>query len=142
MKEFKHFPALLQDGTKAFLTVVSGPVIIEKGKVLLVKHGSDNFWKFPGGAHRTDDSFEQGAIREVKEELGIEVEFQGDPLMIVIERDHKGKHEYVVLCHYLAKRKGDIKPWRDIEEWAWHDVKKLSKGFAPNIRPAVEYFLK
>ena len=30
------------------IIIVSGPVIIENNKVLLNKHGEDNFWKFCG----------------------------------------------------------------------------------------------
>ncbi len=61
------------------IIIASGPVIIENNKVLLNKHGDDNFWKFPGGKVENFDfkdwnnSLEEAAKREVKEEMGIGV---------------------------------------------------------------------
>lgn len=37
------------------IIIASGPVIVEDGKVLLNKHGEDNFWKFCGGQAEEDD---------------------------------------------------------------------------------------
>jgi len=74
------------------------------------------------------------AIREVKEELGIDVVLEGDPVVLVFETD--GKH--VVLIHYKATYSGDIKPGRDVREWAWHDTNNLPDDCAPNIKPVVE----
>lgn len=53
--------------------LASGPVIIEDGKVLLDKHGKDEFWKFPGSSIMEEESLEECAINRAKEELGIDV---------------------------------------------------------------------
>ena len=57
------------------IIIASGPVIVENNKVLLNKHGEDNFWKFCGG--RVEDfeiDLEETAKREVNEEMGLEIE--------------------------------------------------------------------
>ena len=57
--------------------IASGPVIIEKNKVLLNQHGEDSFWKFIGGRIEDADfedetnSLEITCKRKVKEEMGI-----------------------------------------------------------------------
>ena len=81
------------------IIVASGPVIIEDGKVLLNKHGDDKFWKFVGGkAERYDISLEEVVKREVKEEMGLEVELLRPLKPMMIEMTDK----IVVLIHYLA----------------------------------------
>lgn len=115
------------------ITIASGPVITEKGKVLLDKHGKDKFWKFPGGRIKKGESLEQCAIKRAKEELGIYVELIKPIKPIIIWR----KNETVILIHYLAKRKGAVKPGRHVREFAWLDTKKLPKDVGTNVRPVL-----
>jgi len=119
--------------------IAAGPVIIENGKVLLNKHGDDGMWKFVGGrAERTDISLEEVAKREVMEEMGLEVELIRPLKPMMIETDTK----VVVLIHYLATRKNEIKPGADILDWGWFDVNNLPDGCAPNIEPVIYEYLQ
>lgn len=113
--------------------IASGPVIIEKGRVLLDKHGKDRFWKFPGGRLPAKD-FEAMAARNVKEELGINIKIIKPIKPMILWR----KSETVVLIHYLAKKTGRIKPGKHIKDWAWIDIRKLPKDVAPNIKPVLK----
>ena len=116
--------------------IASGPVIVENGKVLLDKHGKDKFWKFPGGRIKKGESLEACAKNRVKEELGISVEIIKPLKPIIIWR----KNETVIVIHYLARRKGKkgrIRPGKHVREWAWHNIKKLPKDVAENIRPVL-----
>ena len=56
------------------LIIASGPVIVERGKVLLDKHGKDKFWKFPGGIMKRGESAEQACKKRTKEEVGISID--------------------------------------------------------------------
>ena len=114
--------------------IASGPVILEKGRVLLDKHGKDKFWKFPGGRIKKGESLEQCAIKRVKEELGINVKLFKPIKPMIIWRSK----ETVILMHYLAKRKGKIKPGSHVREWAWINAKKLPKDVAKNIKPVLK----
>jgi len=141
MLEFQHYPAVSGKGKKIKIAIASGPVIIEHGQVLLVKHGKNNFWKFPGGRLRDDNSIADNAKREVKEELGIKIKLIGKPFVVVVERLEKGEKECVILIHYLAKRLTKrIIPGHDIRKWAWHNINNLPKDCAENIKLAVKYF--
>jgi len=118
--------------------IASGPVIIENDKVLLDKHGDDNFWKFVGGKVKSlDITLEDVAKREVMEEMGLEVELIRPLKPMMYEFPEKT----VILIHYLATRKGDINPGEEILEWQWFDIYNLPKDCAPNIQPVIDEYL-
>jgi 8-oxo-dGTP pyrophosphatase MutT (NUDIX family) len=120
------------------IIIASGPVIIENNKVLLDKHGDDNFWKFVGGKVKSFDvTFEDVAKREVMEEMGLEVELIRPLKPMMYEFPEK----IVILIHYLATRKGEIKPGEEILEWQWFDIHNLPSDCAPNIQPVIDEYL-
>lgn len=123
------------------IIIASGPVIVEDGKVLLNKHG-DSFWKFCGGrAEDFEINLIETAKREVKEEMGIEIEITDKKPFIVHATKNTPEGEVdVILVHFLAKRTGEIVPGTEIDEWAWHDLEKLPPDLAPNIIPALKHF--
>src|SRR3989338_10500110 len=93
--------------------IASGPVIVENGRVLLVKHGDDPFWKFPGGKwEETDFDLEGTARREAREELGIEVILR-QPLRTLVVRSRGG---VAFLIHFAAERRGEVRPGPHIRE--------------------------
>lgn len=134
--EFNKYEGVGKDGEKVKVTIASGPVIIEDGKVLVDKHGDDKFWKFPGGRQMDNLDFLSNAKMRVKEELGIDVEIEGEPFVMSFKRDE----EFVILVHYLAKRIGEIKIGEGVREFKWLDINNLPDDCAPNIKPVVEHF--
>ncbi len=57
---------------------VSAGLVFREGKLLITQRHAEahlgGLWEFPGGKRESDESFEQCLIRELREELGIEVE--------------------------------------------------------------------
>ena len=51
-----------------------GCIIIENNKVLLVYEKNGNFWGFPKGHMEKGENEIETALREVKEEVGLDVE--------------------------------------------------------------------
>jgi 8-oxo-dGTP diphosphatase len=51
-----------------------GVVLDQKGRVLIVHRGRYDDWSFPKGGVDEGESLEQAALREVKEEAGLECE--------------------------------------------------------------------
>lgn len=143
MIQIKKYSSKDITGKDTFLTIASGPVIIKDNKVLLDKHGDDNFWKFPGGRLHESESPIEAAKREVREELSIEINIISVPFIINFTRETEGKTEYVILFHYLSELKSNnVKPDRDVRDWEWFDVNKLPEDLAPNIKPTLDYFGK
>lgn len=117
--------------------IVSGPVIIEEGKVLLNKEKKESGitpWLFPGGTVESFDiSLQDTCKREVKEEMGIDIEILA-PLMPILHTDNG---RLVILIHFLAQRIGEVTPGENIVEWAWHDIKDLPPDCAPNVSEVI-----
>ncbi|MDD5438318.1 MAG: NUDIX hydrolase [Patescibacteria group bacterium] len=124
------------------IIIVSGPVIVEDGKVLVNKHGDTNFWKFCGGrVENFDQNLIDAAKREAKEEVGLDLEISDkDPfIMYTTKETEKGTID-VILVHFLAKRTGEVKLGADIRESAWLDISQLPDDLAANIKPALEHY--
>lgn len=129
--------------------VAAGPVIIEDGKVLLNKHGEDKFWKFLGGRVEEADfsdpemTLEKACGREAKEENGSDIEIIR-PLKPMMMPKPGSPDTWVVLIHFLAKRKGEMKLGADIKECREFEVEKILAGgypdeqFAPNVIPVLK----
>ena len=59
---------------KVILIFAGGCIFNDKGEVLLQKRADSNKWGFPGGAIELGETPQIAAIREVKEETGLDVE--------------------------------------------------------------------
>lgn len=58
---------------KVIMLFAGGCVFDQEGKVLLQRRGDSNRWGFPGGAIEIGETPEMAAIREVREETGLDV---------------------------------------------------------------------
>jgi mutator protein MutT len=56
---------------------VSAALIFRSGKLLITRRHSNahlgGLWEFPGGKREPDETFEQCLVREIREELGVEI---------------------------------------------------------------------
>ncbi len=125
------------------IIIASGPVIVENNKVLLNKHGEDNFWKFCGGqVADSEANLREAARREVQEEMGLKIKFLNQsPYFFYTEKERAGSMVSVILVHFLAKRINEIIPGPDIREWRWLELAKLETEYlAPNIKATLKHF--
>ncbi|MGA2575555.1 MAG: NUDIX hydrolase [Bryobacteraceae bacterium] len=102
-----------------------GALIFNRDKILLVERGKEplkGYWSLPGGVLETGETLEQGVIREVREETGLEVK----PLKVLeiferIMRDANGDAEYhYVLIDYVCRiTGGSLRAADDASRAAW-----------------------
>jgi 8-oxo-dGTP diphosphatase len=59
------------------LPSASGFVFDDAGRVLMARHGDVGLWAAPGGGVDPDERPEDTAVRELREELGIEIRVRG-----------------------------------------------------------------
>jgi 8-oxo-dGTP pyrophosphatase MutT (NUDIX family) len=125
------------------IIIASGPIIVEDNKVLLNQHGDTEFWKFCGGkVEDFDDNLIESAKREAREEMGIGIEIlDANPFLLHTTKETPVGNIDVILVHYIAQRIGEIIPGKDIREWKWISIDKLTKeNLAPNILPTLQHF--
>ena len=98
-----------------------GCIIIKNNKVLLVYEKNRNFWGFPKGHMEDGESEIQTALREVKEELGLDV---------IINVDKKYTLNYIIndeidktSVFYIAKpiNENIVMQENEIEHTKWCD---------------------
>ena len=58
---------------KIILVFAGGCIFNEKGEILLQRRGDTNKWGFPGGAIELGETPKMAAVREAKEETGVDV---------------------------------------------------------------------
>jgi 8-oxo-dGTP diphosphatase len=54
--------------------ILAGCAIVKENKILLIHRISKSWWELPGGKVDEGESLEQTAVREIKEELGCDVQ--------------------------------------------------------------------
>ena len=104
-------------------------VFNDRHEILLIKRGKPpNYgrWMVPGGALEWGETLEEAALREVREETGIEIEIE--TFVELIEAIIPGEAGYhFVIMDYLARAiGGDLKADSDALEAAWVGVDSLS----------------
>ena len=111
-----------------------GAVIVENGRALIVRRGTEPLkgeWSIPGGVVELGETLRQAAVREAKEETGLEVE-AGEVLEVVdrIMRDAERRIQYhYVLVDFLCRRiSGEARSGADASELRWITPEEL-EGF-------------
>lgn len=81
--------------------------VIENGKVLLTKREDFEVWCLPGGGVEDGESLAEGAIREAKEETGLDVELTR--LVGVYSRMGGGMHDVHAVLYAARPVGGELK---------------------------------
>lgn len=96
---------------KIILVHAGGCIFNEKGEVLLQRRGDCNMWGFPGGALELDETPESAAVREVKEETGLEVKV-GELIGIYTDCDaicpNGDKYQSICIAYELIVIGGEL----------------------------------
>ena len=102
-----------------------GCIIIENNKVLLVYEKNRNFWGFPKGHMEKGENEIETALREVKEEVGLDVEIidkEKRYILNYIIRDEIDKTTVLYLA--TPKNKEIVMQESEIEKVKWCDFEE------------------
>lgn len=114
--------------------VATRALIHKDGKVLLIRHPMDTIFGFPGGRLNMDEEPKACLLREVREELGIEVKLGAIVDAGIDTYDNGTKHFFVVYGAEFAEPEtimsSDIK---EVQEVKWLDASEIA---AQNIYPS------
>jgi 8-oxo-dGTP diphosphatase len=124
-----------------------GVVIMEGGRLVLVRRGAEpalGKWSFPGGAVELGETVREAAVREAKEECGLDVEIVEETPMDaydILELDEEGRLRYhYVLLQFLAEPKdGVLEPTSDVTDARWIPLEEAENyDLAESVRSFIE----
>ncbi|SHT15788.1 Putative MutT/NUDIX-like protein [Mycobacteroides abscessus subsp. abscessus] len=126
----------------------SAIVTDEQGRILLVKRRDNTLWALPGGGHDIGESIEQTAIREVKEETGLDVDVTGlvgvytNPAHIVAFSDGEVRQQFS-LCFTTTLRGGELAIDHESTDIAWTEPANIDKlDMHPSMRLRITHYLE
>ncbi|AWG66425.1 NUDIX hydrolase [Mycobacteroides abscessus] len=126
----------------------SAIVTDEQGRILLVKRRDNTLWALPGGGHDIGESIEQTAIREVKEETGLDVEVTGlvgvytNPAHVVAFTDGEVRQQFS-LCFTTKLHGGELAIDHESTEIAWTVPDNIDRlDMHPSMRLRIDHYLQ
>ena len=104
-----------------------GCIIIKNGKVLLVYEKNRNFWGFPKGHVENGETEIETALREVKEEVGLDVDIDAEK-RYTLNYNIKNEIDKTTVL-YIAKHKNDqfVIQENEIENAKWCNFEEALK---------------
>lgn len=99
--------------------------VIRDGRILLAARGkppSEGLFSLPGGMVEVGESLSEAALRELREEVGVEAEIIGLIAPVeFIERDEKGhiRHHVVIAAHAARWVSGEPQTGPEAREIRW-----------------------
>ena len=96
-------------------------------KVLLVRRGGEPYkgqWAFPGGFLKMDETAEQGARRELREETGLVPSAIGQ-LGVFSDVDRDPRERVITIAWYALVKPSEVVGGDDADEAAWFPVDNL-----------------
>jgi 8-oxo-dGTP diphosphatase len=116
-------------------TVVACALIDVDGKVLINKRPAgkeyEGFWEFPGGKIEHQETPELALIRELREELSIDVE--SSCVAPLTFNTHDYDNFYLILLLYVCRKWNGVITPMEGQDISWVKVKDIAKY---NILPA------
>lgn len=113
-------------------------VLVRDGRLLAARSRGKDLFYVPGGKREPGESDHQALVREIREELGVDLLVPTIRPAAVLRAPAHGKPEgtFVRLCCYTADFTGTLGPESEIEELAW-----LSAADRPRCSAATQAVL-
>ena len=132
------------------LTVAAAMIVDAEGSVLCVRRGAKGFpstankWEFPGGKIEPGETPQEALVREIKEELDIEIEVKD--FLETVEYDYPEFH-LSMDCFFCSIRSGELvlkeheaAKWLTVETLDSVDWLPADQGLVEEIRKYLRQF--
>jgi 8-oxo-dGTP diphosphatase len=91
---YRHLPrrlrrVLVRAGTPKYTVGAICIVVADDGRILLVRHSYGDRWGTPGGLAKRNEQPAVAAVRETREEVHLDIELDGEPVVVVEPRPHR-----------------------------------------------------
>ena len=123
-------------------------VVMDDGKILLQRRSDTGLWALPGGAMEIGETIGEAAIRETKEETGLDVGLEyivgiyTNPRHVVAFSNGEVRQQFSVCfaCHIVGGEMKISKESTDIGFFSPEEIEHLN--IHPSIRLRIQHFLE
>jgi 8-oxo-dGTP pyrophosphatase MutT (NUDIX family) len=126
----------------------SAAITDEEGRLLLAKRTDSSFWTIPGGTMEPGETIAETAVREVKEETGIDVEvvslvgIYSNPWHVVEYSDGEVRQQFSV-CFACRRIGGDLATSDETSEVGYVSPGEIeAMEIHPSIRLRIQHSLE
>ena len=131
-------------GSKKILLNCAGAVIVRDGKILLQRRSDNGKWGLIGGLLELEETYEQAAVREIREETGLEVHL--DAFLGLFHNYNmvwaNGDRAHVIGAYYAATIvEGEPRTDEESLELCFFAPEEMPPLFAEDHRAAVAAYL-
>ena len=119
--------------------------VVHQGRTLLHWHAKIQQWMPPGGHLDPNEDPVAGALREAREETGLNVELLATsasyafnepaqltpPVTILVEdvEDEEGPHHHIDFIYFARPLDGEaLRPIPETDSWTWVDAEQIAGG--------------
>lgn len=127
---------------------VTAVVTDEAGRILLVHKTDNDLWALPGGGMDLGESVIDAAVRETKEETGIDIEVTGlvgtytNPRHVLAYDDGEVRQQFS-LCFTTRMLGGTLRTSSETKEVEFVTVADLDgKNIHPSMRLRIDHYLE
>ncbi|AIQ23867.1 NUDIX domain-containing protein [Paenibacillus sp. FSL H7-0737] len=98
---------------------------IENGQVLCARSKGKDMYYLPGGKREAGETDEETLVREIEEEISVQIKTETVSYFGTFEAEAHGKAEGVTvkMTCYIADYEGTLMPASEIEELSWLSYK-------------------
>ena len=131
-------------GSQKIILNCAGALIVRDGEILLQRRSDNGLWGLIGGLLELDETYEQAALREIREETGLTVRLNA--FLGIFHNHHmiwsNGDQAHTIGAYYLAEIVSGV-PRVDEEslELRFFRLDALPELFAEDHRAAVRAYL-
>ncbi|RSM45197.1 NUDIX domain-containing protein [Amycolatopsis balhimycina DSM 5908] len=126
---------------------VSAFIQDDEGRILMIKRTDNDLYSIPGGQLELGETLAEAAVREVREETGIECEvaevigLYSDPKHVIAYDDGEVRQEFSI-CFRATAVDGTLKTSKESKEVLWVSIEQLEKlTIHSSIQTRIEHAL-
>ena len=120
----------------------------DQDRIVLIRRRDNDLWALPGGGMELGESIVDTAVREVKEETGLDVEVTGligvytNPRHVMAYTDGEVRQQFS-LCFTTRLVGGDLRVDSESTDIAWTDPQDIpALNMHPSMRLRIQHYLE
>jgi ADP-ribose pyrophosphatase YjhB (NUDIX family) len=124
---------------------VSAFVLDDTGRLLMIRRSDNDLYSIPGGQLELGETLAQAAVRELREETGIDIEVTGviglysNPDHVIAYDDGEVRQEFS-LCFRARPLGGELRTSSESKEVHWVKRSRLAElNIHPSIRLRIDH---